>query len=77
MKRFIDIITRVLAVFGSSALAAVAGGAIMGVELWKSAGIAGVVAASDVVSKLLDAYKNDGKIDNHELQEIFGGKPKQ
>lgn len=76
MKKLIDIITRVLAVFGSSALAAVAGGAIVGVELWKSAGIAGIVAASDVVSKLLEAYKNDGRVDSAEMREIFGGKEK-
>lgn len=68
------IITRIGAVFGSSALAAVAGGAIMGVELWKSAAIAGVVAASSVVSKLLEAYANDGKVDAQELKEAFGAK---
>ncbi|CAB5219095.1 hypothetical protein UFOVP227_28 [uncultured Caudovirales phage] len=76
MKKITDIITRVLAVFGSSALAAVAGGAIVGVELWKSAGIAGIVATSEVVSKLLDAYKNDGKVDAQEMREIFGGAKK-
>lgn len=65
---------RVLAVFGYSSLAAVAGGAIVNVELWKSAFIAGAVAASNVVGKLLQAYANDGKIDRDELNDAFGGK---
>lgn len=66
-----------LAVFGYSSLAAVAGGAIVNVELWKSAFIAGAVAASNVVGKLLQAYANDGKIDRDELNDAFGGKVKK
>jgi len=68
------VLFRVLAVFGYSSLAAVAGGAIVNVSLWKSAFIAGAVAASNVVGKLLQAYANDGKIDRDELNEAFGGK---
>ena len=68
------VLLRVLAVFGYSSLAAVAGGAIVNVELWKSAFIAGAVAASNVVGKLLQAYANDGKIDRDELNDAFGGK---
>lgn len=66
------ILGRIFAVFGSSALAAVAGGAIFGVELWKSAAIAGVVATGNVVEKLLRAYYEDGKLDAGEVSEIFG-----
>lgn len=66
------ILGRIFAVFGSSALAAVAGGAIFGVELWKSAAIAGVVATGNVVEKLLRAYYEDGKLDAAEVSEIFG-----
>lgn len=71
------VVLRVLAVFGYSSLAAVAGGAIVDVELWKSAFIAGAVAASNVVGKLLQAYANDGKIDRDELNDAFGGKAKK
>lgn len=71
------VVLRVLAVFGYSSLAAVAGGAIVNVELWKSAFIAGAVAASNVVGKLLQAYANDGKIDRDELNDAFGGKAKK
>lgn len=72
MKMLFTLIGRVGAVFGSSALAAVAGGAIMGVELWKSAGIAGVVAASGVTQKLLAAWAEDGVLTRDEIAEAFG-----
>lgn len=71
------IVFRVAAVFGYSSLAAVAGGAIVNVSLWKSAFIAGAVATSNVVGKLLQAYANDGKIDRDELNDAFGGKVKK
>jgi hypothetical protein len=66
------ILGRIFAVFGSSALAAVAGGAIFQVELWKSAAIAGVVATGTVVEKLLRAYYEDGKLSAAEVSDIFG-----
>ena len=47
------LILRIIAVFGSSALAAVAGGAVLDVELWKAAAIAGIVAAAKVTEALL------------------------
>ena len=70
------ILGRIFAVFGSSALAAIAGGAIFQVELWKSAAIAGVVATGNVVEKLLRAYYEDGKLDAGEVADIFGGAAK-
>lgn len=69
-----SVILRVGAVFGYSSLAAVAGGAIVDVELWKAAFIAGAVAASNVVSGVLKAYADDGKVTKAELDEIFGAK---
>jgi hypothetical protein len=77
MKTIVTLIGRIAAVFGSSALAAVAGGAIMGVELWKSAGIAGIVAASGVTQKLLAAWAEDGVLTRAEIAEAFGKKSEQ
>ena len=48
MKTVKTLTLRIGAVFGSSALAAVAGGAVLDVELWKAAAIAGIVAAADI-----------------------------
>lgn len=72
MVKLQTIILRVVGVFGSSALAAVAGGAIFGVELWKSAAIAGVVSASKVTESLLRAWSEDGVLTKDEVAQAFG-----
>ena len=68
------IIGRIVAVFGSSALAAIAGGAVIGVELWKSAAMAGFMATARVVESLLRAWADDGILSREEVQKAFGGK---
>jgi hypothetical protein len=76
MKTLFSLLGRIAAVFGSSALAAVAGGAVFGVELWKSAAIAGVMAAAKVTEALLKAYADDGVLDKDEISQAFGGNNK-
>ena len=49
------VIARIVAVFGTSALGALAGGAILGVDLAKAAGMAGFMATASVVEKVLRA----------------------
>ena len=66
-----SVLLRIVSVFGSSALGAVAGGAIVNVELWKAAAIAGIMATAKVVEALLKAYADDGKIDAEELKAAF------
>jgi len=71
MIKIQTLIGRIIAVFGSSALAAVAGGAIFGVELWKSAAIAGVVSASKVTESLLRSWSEDGVLTKEEVAQAF------
>jgi hypothetical protein len=66
------LVLRIVAVFGSSALAAVAGGAVLNVELWKAAAIAGIVAAARVTESLLRAWASDGILTKEEIAEAFG-----
>jgi len=66
-----SVLLRIVSVFGSSALGAVAGGAIVNVEIWKAAAIAGIMATAKVVEALLKAYAGDGKIDAAELKAAF------
>lgn len=66
-----SVMLRIVSVFGSSALGAVAGGAIVDVEIWKAAAIAGIMATAKVVEALLKAYADDGKIDAKELKAAF------
>jgi hypothetical protein len=66
-----SVLLRIVSVFGSSALGAVAGGAIVNVEIWKAAAIAGIMASAKVIEALLKAYADDGKIDAKELKAAF------
>ena len=68
------IIGRIVAVFGSSALAAIAGGAVIGVELWESAAMAGFMATARVVESLLRWWADDGVLSREDVQKAFGGK---
>jgi len=68
------IIGRIVAVFGSSALAAIAGGAVIGVELWKSAAMAGFMATARVIEALLRMWADDGVLSREEVQKAFTGK---
>jgi len=74
MKTLNTLILRIGAVFGSSALAAVAGGAVLDVELWKAAAIAGIVAAAKVTEQLLRAWYEDGVLTSEEIAQAFGKK---
>ena len=77
MAKLQNIIFRIFALFGSSALAAVAGGALIGVDLWKSAALAGIMACAQVVEKLL-RFSVDGSLSKEEIELAFTGavKPK-
>jgi uncharacterized membrane protein YdjX (TVP38/TMEM64 family) len=68
------VIARIIAVFGTSALSALAGGAILGVDLIKAAGMAGFMATATVVEKVLRAYYEDGQLTKEELDAALGGK---
>jgi len=68
------VIARILAVFGTSALSALAGGAILGVDLAKAAGMAGFMATATVLEKILRAYYEDGVLTKEELDAALGGK---
>jgi hypothetical protein len=68
------VIARIVAVFGTSALSALAGGALLGVELTKAAGMAGFMAAAGVLERVLRAYYEDGVLTKEELDTAIGGK---
>ncbi len=72
MAKLKNIIFRIFALFGSSALAAVAGGALIGVDLWKSAALAGIMACAQVVEKLL-RFSVDGSLSKEEIELAFTG----
>lgn len=72
MAKLQNILFRIAALFGSSALAAIAGGALIGVELWKSAALAGLMACAQVIEKLL-RFSVDGSLSKEEIEQAFAG----
>ena len=73
--KFTTVVARILAVFGTSALSALAGGAILGVDLAKAAGMGGFMATAQVIERVLRAYYEDGVLTKEELDKAVGGKP--
>jgi len=69
-----DILTRIFAVFGKEGLKVIGGGAVVGIELWKSVLLAGFLGVATVVQKLCEGFADDGKLDLDEINEAFGGK---
>ena len=74
MVKFQVIVGRVFAVFGSSALAAIAGGAIVDIALWKAAALAGFISAAKVTEQLLRFWAEDGVLSKEEVAIAFGKK---
>ena len=66
-----DIIVRIAATFVASALGVIGAGSILGVDIWVSAALGGLLAVAKVVEKLALALLDDGKIDRDEVNSIF------
>ena len=65
------VLLRILSVFTYSAMATIGGGAIIGVDVWKAAVLAGLTSTIHVVEKLARAYADDGVITMDELNASF------
>jgi hypothetical protein len=67
----LDITYRVIATFIASALSVIGAGSIIGLDLWMSAALGGLLAVAKVIEKLALAFLEDGKIDRKEVNMIF------
>lgn len=67
----LDVIGRIIATYVASALAFIGGGAIIGVDVWMSAALGGLIAIFKVIEKLALAYVEDGVLDRKEVNQIF------
>ena len=71
-KRNKQIVWRIIAVFGYSAMSIVGGASIIGgIPVWKAALLAGISACAQVIEKLARAYADDGVITDEELNAAF------
>jgi hypothetical protein len=66
-----DITWRMLAVFIATALGVIGTGALIGVEVWQAALMAGIGGIATVLENLARAYLDDGKITNDEINGVF------
>ena len=73
MKLAKDIVSRIVALFLSSALAIVGGASVLApeLELWKSAALSGLAAAFQVIQKLATSFYDDGKLTRDEINAAF------
>jgi hypothetical protein len=73
MSQMREVFSRSVAVFVSSALAIIGGGAIIApeLEIWKSAVLAGFAAVAQVLQRVAQAAV-DGQLTDEEIDEAFG-----
>ena len=73
MKLAKEIVSRIVALFLSSALAIVGGASVLApeLELWKSAALSGLAAAFQVIQKLATSFYDDGKLTKEEINAAF------
>lgn len=71
LKLTLDISYRVIATFVASALGVIGAGSIVGLDVWMSASLGGLLAVAKVIEKLALAFLEDGKIDQEEVNAIF------
>lgn len=67
----VDIFWRIVATFIASALGVIGAGSIIGIDVWLSAALGGLLAVARVIEKLALAFLEDGKIDRKEVNMIF------
>jgi hypothetical protein len=71
LSKIKDITWRMLAVFIATALGVIGTGALIGVEVWQAALMAGIGGVATVLENLARAYLDDGKITNDEINGVF------
>ena len=71
IAKALDLGQRLVSLFIASALPIITGGAILGVDVVKSAGVAGLTALFSVVQKLATASV-DGELTSEEISAAFG-----
>lgn len=71
MKLIWDAIKRTAALTATKVAGVVASGAFLDVETWKTAAMAGIVAALDVWSEIGESYYKDGKLTKDEIDQAF------
>ena len=62
---------RIIAVFVATALGVIGTGALIGVEVWQAALMAGIGGVATVLEGLSRAYLKDGSLTHDEINAVF------
>lgn len=71
MKTFINVFLRIIATFIASSLSVIGAGSIVGVNIWVSGAMGGILAVFEVIKLLAIAYLEDGKLTSDEINAAF------
>jgi hypothetical protein len=71
MKIFSNVVLRIFATFVASSLAVIGAGSMVGVNIWVSACMGGILAVFEVIKLLAIAFLEDGKLTEDEINAAF------
>ena len=72
---YLNIAKRILAVFVAQSLSILGAGSLVGIDVYQSALLAGIMGVAHVLEMLARKYINDGKITLEEVNEVFNSVP--
>lgn len=70
-----SILKRIVAVFIAQALSILGAGSLVGIDVYQSALLAGIMGVAHVVERLARKYIDDGKLTWEEVNEVFNSVP--
>jgi len=72
---YLNILKRIIAVFVAQALSILGAGSLVGIDVYQSALLAGIMGVAHVVEMLARKYIDDGKLTLDEVNEVFNSVP--
>ena len=72
---YVNVLKRIIAVFISQGLSILGAGSLVGIDVYQSALLAGIMGVAHVVEMLARKYIDDGKITLEEVNEVFNAVP--
>lgn len=74
-KLYLDIVKRIIAVFVAQSLSILGAGSLVGIDVYQSALLAGIMGVAHVLEMLARKYIDDGKLTLEEVNEVFNSVP--
>jgi len=72
---YFNILKRIFAVFIAQSLSILGAGSIVGIDVYQSGLLAGIMGVAHVLEMLARKYIDDGKITLNEVNEVFNSVP--